>query len=283
MLLWSTVATAFKIALNGLDYVQLLFIASWASTLSLAATLIFSRRGEAIVHPAPGLKRSALMGFINPLLYYLILFKAYSILPAQEAQSLNWTWPLTLTIFSALFLGQRLTARGVGAIGLSFVGVLLIVTRGDLTSFTLSEPLGDILAVGSSLLWAGYWVLNLKDKRDPVEKLFWNFLFGSLYATVALMVLSGPPAWELKYVAAGVYVGFFEMGLAFVLWLRALGLARNTASVGSLAYLTPFLSLVFIHFILRETLHLSAVAGLTLIVSGIIIQQGKSKKKQKNR
>ena len=37
-------------------------------------------------------QQSLLPGLLNPCLYYLVLFKAYELLPAQQAQALNYSW-----------------------------------------------------------------------------------------------------------------------------------------------------------------------------------------------
>ena len=69
------------------------------------------------------------------------------------------------------------------------------------------------------------------------------------------------------------YVGLFEMGITFVLWLSALKLSETTAKVGNLIFLSPFLSLIFIHFFVGEDILASTFIGLILIVAGILIQQ----------
>ena len=266
-------ATAFKIALGEVDYVQLLFYASLASTLSLLVVLALQGKLSLLKQLSTGqFAYYALVGLINPTLYYLILFRAYDLLPAQEAQPLNWTWPIALTILSALVLKQRLTVRTVMAILVSFSGVLLIATRGDVAAMRLSNPLGDVLAVGSSLFWSVFWVLNLHDRRDPVLKLFLCFLFGNIYNVFAVLFLADFALPSLKGLAGAAYVGLFEMGITFVIWLKALSLSRDSASVGILAYLTPFLSLIFIRFVLGETILLSSFVGLVLIVGGILLQ-----------
>ncbi|HEQ79318.1 MAG TPA: DMT family transporter, partial [Euryarchaeota archaeon] len=251
--LWSTVATAFKLSLREMDFVQLLFIATAVSTVVLFGVLAFQKKVHLLKEQSRAdLGRSALFGFLNPCLYYLVLLKAYSLLPAQEAQALNYTWAITLTIFAIIFLKQKASWRsGVAIIG-GFIGVLIISTRGDVFSLQFTDPLGDALAVGSSLIWAAYWVLNMKDKRDPVLKLFTGFLFGCVYVTIALLVLSEPVFPSPFGMGAAVYVGAFEMGLAFVFFLKALSLSDNSSRVGSLIYLSPFLSMVFIRFILDE-------------------------------
>ena len=274
VLMWSTVAAAFKIALRDLSFTQVLFVAAPVSASVLLLVVVFQGKGAEIIHVrASSLKRSALLGLVNPLFYYLILFKAYDLLPAQEAQPLNWTWPITLALLSALFLGQRLRIRTLLAVLVSFSGVLVISTRGDIIALRFSNPIGVLLAVGSSVLWAVYWIMNLKDQREQAVKLFWNFAFGSVYAAVFLAVFDKLPSPASVGFMAAVYIGLFEMGLAFVLWLRALTLSRDSAAIGIFAYLTPFISLIFIHFVLGERIMLSSVAGLALIIGGIGIKR----------
>ena len=75
--------------------------------------------------------------------------------------------------------------------------------------------------------------------------------------------------------AAAVYVGVFEMGVAFVLWSYAMKKAENTSRVSNLIFISPFLSLVFIYFILGEQILPSTYIGLVLIVAGLWLQQKK--------
>jgi drug/metabolite transporter (DMT)-like permease len=152
------------------------------------------------------------------------------------------------------------------------LGVLIISTQGNITALQFTNLTGDILAVGSSIIWALYWILNLKDEREPVVKLFWNFVFGSIYITIAVIFLSEFPTSLSLSFGAAVYTGLFEMGLAFVLWLNALRLSRDSASVGIFAYMTPFLSLIFISIVLGEKILPSSVVGLIFIIGGIVVQ-----------
>ena len=63
------------------------------------------------------------------------------------------------------------------------------------------------------------------------------------------------------------------MGITFVLWLNALRYSKTTAGVSNLIYLSPFISLIIIHFTVGEAILQSTVFGLALIVSGILMQQ----------
>jgi drug/metabolite transporter (DMT)-like permease len=128
-----------------------------------------------------GLAHSALLGALNPFAYYLILFKAYSLLPAQVAQPLNMVWPITLALLSAPLLHQKITARNIMAILISFIGVIFISSQGSFSSLANTNVLGASLALGSSIIWSLFWILSVMDKREEMFKLFWNFAFGLVY------------------------------------------------------------------------------------------------------
>lgn len=273
VLFWSTAASAFKIALRELNIIQVLFCATSTSVIVLSVVCLIQRKiGLVARQGRSDICRSALAGFLNPFLYYVVLFKAYDLLPAQEAQPLNYTWPIVLSLLSVPLLNQKLGWRAMVGLLVSFAGVVIISTRGEFGTYELSNSFGHFLAVGSSVIWALFWILNLKDQRDPVVKLLSGFIFGWVYVVAAMICFSiSFPPLSISFGAA-VYSGVFEMGLTFLLWLNALRLSRKSVQVSNLAFLSPFLSLVFIHFILGEDIRASSFGGLVLIVSGILIQ-----------
>jgi drug/metabolite transporter (DMT)-like permease len=273
VLFWSTVASAFKVSLRYLDFLQLLFFSSIASILVLFLILVFQNKIHLLrQYSGRDYLHSLMLGFLNPFLYYVVLFKAYSLLPAQEAQPLNYTWSIMLVLLSIPLLKQKIGPKSILAILISYFGVFVISTRGDILGFTFSNPTGVALALGSSILWALFWIYNIKDQRDEVAKLFLNFSFGFFFILVTMLLSSRITIPSFSGLAGAVYVGVFEMGITFVLWLKALKLSRTTAQVSNLIYLSPFLSLVLIHLIVGETIMLSTIVGLVFIVAGIIMQ-----------
>jgi drug/metabolite transporter (DMT)-like permease len=275
ILFWSTVPTAFKICLKVLGVLPMLTIASLTSAIVLFIVLLSGNKINLIRNTSgKELVCSALLGLINPFFYYLILLKAYQLLPAQVAQPLNMIWPIILVFLSVPLLGQKIKARSIAALFISFAGVYIISSQGNLFGSWHSDIKGVLLATGSSIFWAFYFILNVRDKRDEAVKLFLNFLFGTIYLIIALTVIDG---WkivpnDLKGIASAVYIGIFEMGITFLFWLKALQLAVSTDKVSNLVYLAPFLSLFFVHYILHEPVYYTTPFGLMLIISGIWIQ-----------
>jgi len=204
----------------------------------------------------------------------MVLFKAYSMLTAQEALVLNYLWPITLIILSIPFLKQKISIKSLIAILISFSGVVVIATRGNFKELKFTNSLGVTFALLSTVIWATFWLLNVKDKREEPVKLFLNFSSGFIFVSItAILSDSLTMTIENKLVLLGpIYVGIFEMGLTFFVWLKALTLATNTARISNLIYVTPFLSLIIIHFIVGEPIFLSTLVGLLLIITGIILQ-----------
>jgi len=259
----------------------MLTLASVTSTLALFIILLSEGKKAFLRNNSQrDLFSSALLGLINPFLYYLILLRAYQLLPAQIAQPLNMIWPIILVFLSVPILKQKIKSRSFIALFVSFFGVLIISSQGNLFNPGHADIRGVLLATGSSFFWAFYFILNVKDRRDEAVKLFLNFLFGSVYL-IAAMIISGtwPGNAGFRGIASAVYIGLFEMGITFYLWLKALQMASTTDKISNLVYLAPFLSLVFVHFILREPVFYTTPAGLLLIVAGIMIQNRKPKKR----
>ncbi len=278
VLFWSTVATAFKLTLKGMSSAQLLFYASFTSAVLLTIILAVRKTNfSSLLFSRENFAKNLRLGFINPFLYYLILFKAYSLLPAQEAQPLNYTWPIVVSVFSAFFLGDKLTLKIIAGLLLAFAGVLVISTRGNLLSFKFHNLPGILLAAGSSIVWAAYWTIGLKDGRDSVEKLGAGFIFGTVYSAIYILVTGSFLVENAIAITGAIYAGIFEMGLTFILWMKGMELSNNKGKTATLAYFSPFLSVIFIAFVLKEKILLSSVEGLVLIVGGILIQNLKFK------
>ncbi len=272
---WSTMSSAFKITLRYITYDQMLL---WSSLTGFLALLVINRLSAGRIRMADltraNISSSAIMGLFNPFLYYLILFKAYDLLEAQIAGTLNYTWPIALVLLSIPFLKQKIKWTGILAIFISFFGIIVISTHGKPGSFEVADPLGVGLAVGSAFFWAVYWILNMKDKREETGKIMLNLLFGFIYILIYLLVTGTKIHFPEKHAIIGViYIGLFEMSITFVIWLKALTYSANTAKVSNLIYLSPFIALLIIRLAVGEKIHISTIIGLFFIVGGIIFQQ----------
>ncbi len=284
VLFWSTMSSVFKITLRFIAFDELLlwsslsgfFILMIINQVSSKRIVFSSLKGKEVLS-------SALMGFFNPFLYYFVLFKAYELLEAQIAGTLNYIWPIALVLMSIVFLKQKIGLLSIVAVFVSFAGIVLISTKGRFSGYGDISLFGVFLAVFSAFIWAYYWILNMKDKREESGKIVLNLFFGCLYILLYLIITSRPICLPSTEAFMGIlYIGAFEMSFTFVIWLMALNNSENTAKVSNLIFLSPFIGLFFIYFFVGEEIHITTIAGLIAIIGGIILQQFSGEKKKES-
>lgn len=267
-------ATAFKIALRYLDVFSLVCLASVVSALVLVGWLATQGRvNELLVALRNQPVKYLVMACINPLLYYAILLTAYDLLPAQQAQTINYTWAIVLSLLAVPVLGQRLAVKDLAAIAVGYLGVVIIATEGSFHLGAIQSTLGLALALASTLIWAGFWLANARLQEANDVALAAMFVMSCPLAIVYLVYNEGLAQLTWQGLGAAVYVGLFEMGVTFLLWSQALSRAAHVARVANLIFLAPVFSLVLIHLVLGETIHPATLAGFALIVPAIFLQQ----------
>ncbi len=273
-LLWSTIATAFKLTLKFIDPWQMVFWPVVTSTLLLGTVVLVQGKSHLITQQTKqSWKAYLLLGLFNPFLYHLLLFKSYDLLPAQQAQALNYTWPLALTLLSSLLLGKKVTLKDSFCCLAAYLGVLIISTGGDIQAMQFDSPHGVALMLLATLIWALYWTYSTKLTGDTLVNLLLCFLFGLPWITVATVWQSSIWPIPIEGLTGAVYIGLIEMGIAYIFWLKALKLTENTALISNISYLSPFLSLVFINQILDEIIAPATYLGLVMIIAAVLIQQ----------
>ncbi|MBD5274931.1 MAG: DMT family transporter [Bacteroides sp.] len=275
VLSWATVATAFKIALQHLTVYNMLFIATVTATVIYTVMMTVEGKWGALLRIPKKVALEALaLGLLNPTVYYMILFQAYDMLPAQAAQPVNYAWPIFLVIMLAVFNRERIPWRKYIGMAISVGGVVCISMGGGGVEGRLSAA-GIGMALLSAVLWGVYWMVNerLKNKLDTTSALFLGFAVGSVVLGVGGWISGAIEVGSRAGVLSGIYIGCFEMGIPFLAFGMALRTTKNPALVNQMCYLSPFLSLFLISMILCEKIAPATYAGLALIVAGLVYNQ----------
>jgi drug/metabolite transporter (DMT)-like permease len=276
--LWSTMATAFKWALEFNTPMALITLAATVSWCFFGVRVIGASSLNSMREMSGALVvRCLLLGLLNPAFYYWILFTAYDLLPAQDAMAINYTWGLTLPLVASLFSRTLPTKYETGLALLSYLGILVIATNGNLGSLEFDQPTGVALALFSTVIWGLSWVVNSRivdaNNIDPELALFLNFSAALPVLWIVTGLTGQLPSVSMGSLLGGLYVGLFEMGIAFVLWMNAMRLTDNPLRISSLIFLAPPLSLLLIGTVLNETIAGSTLVGLVIILVGLAGQQ----------
>ena len=149
--LWSTMATAFKWALEFGTPMALIALATTVSWCFFSVRIFLTGRLQSLLEMTRVLVlQCLLLGLLNPAFYYWILFTAYDLLPAQDAMAINYTWGLTLPLIAAFFSRTLPNKHEAGLALFSYLGILTIATNGNLVSLEFDRPLGVALALFSN-------------------------------------------------------------------------------------------------------------------------------------
>jgi drug/metabolite transporter (DMT)-like permease len=163
-------------------------------------------------------------------------------------------------------------ARDIVAGLICYAGIWCIATRGDVLSLRFTDPIGVGCALTSTVVWAASWIAGRSDPRPPVVGLAQNFIVAVPVLAVVLAVSGHGFAVNAPVLCGSAYVGAFEMGVTFALWLMALRYAENPAVIGNLSFLAPVASLFIIRLVVGEPLQPSTLIGLPLIITGLVVQ-----------
>ncbi|HZJ80502.1 MAG TPA: DMT family transporter [Dysgonamonadaceae bacterium] len=271
---WSTVASAFKIGLRHYSYYELLLVAAITASMLFALLITIQKKWYLV----KSITRKewvlfAITGMLSPAGYYLILFKAYDLLPAQIAQSINYSWAIVLTLLLALVTRERIPLLKYLGMAISLGGVALISLGSSTIVGVKLSITGLILAFLSAFVWASFWIFNKKSEHiDNILALFISFFFGSLFLLVGLFFID-IQLYSSKGLLSAIYVGLFEMAIPFIFFSLALKKTDNPSLINQLCYLSPFISLFIIRSVLGEQIYFTTFIGLLLIVGGILFNE----------
>ena len=179
------------------------------------------------------------------------------------------TTPIFILLIT-LALGERIVVRQWIGVAISFTGVFLIATHGE--PARLSFNIGDLMALASMMMWAGYTVL-LRVRKDPlevIELLCMVCIFGVCFMTPWL-IAEGATLHLSEYgVLAVLYSAIGSLLLAYVGWsyvVSRLGAAR----AGVTLHLMPAFGVVLSAIFLHEYPQWFHFVGITLILIGVAL------------
>lgn len=271
-LLWGSTATVGKLVLTNLNNLQVSLFATLFATASLYVVVFLQGKQKIIrTYTRNDYITFAWMGFLGVFAYQLCLYGALKLLPAQEAFLINYMWPIMVVIFAVVLLKEKVTLKKVVGIVFAFFGVTLVITKGDFSTLKFDNLLGIALALAGSVVYGAFSVLGKKQSYEKFTSMMFYYAFAFFYALVTTFLFSKVPHLSWYQLAGLAWLGIFTSGLAFVFWFLALQYG-DTTKMSNIIFLTPFISLIYIHLILNERVLISSVLGLCIIVASILIQ-----------
>ncbi len=288
ILFWSTVATITKLLLNGLNNFQVLWVSSFFAFLFLFCVNIFTGKIKKLKkYTAKDFLTTILIGLPGTFFYYIFYYTGTDILSASQAFIINYMWPIMSVVFACIVLKEKMTVKKGIAVAVSFLGVGIVNAK-DLFSASTDKTviIGMLACLLGAVSYGLFTALNKKYHYDKMLSMMTNYLV-TFALTSIINAISGNLFLPSGIEALGfAWNGIFTMAIACTTWVMALD-KGNTAKISNLAYITPFLSLVWTWLVLYDDgiKNPNSLIGLCVIVAGIFIQLinfKKPKDKEKN-
>jgi drug/metabolite transporter (DMT)-like permease len=217
----------------------------------------------------------ALLGALAIGSFNILLYTGLQSTTALNSMLIQSALPALVLIVGALVMGDRTTPRQIAGVLISLLGVLAIIARGDPAMlWGLRLNIGDAIIGGAVLLWALYSVLLRR--RPTVHPL--SFLAASMVVGIAVIApFYVYELWSGRLIVpatgsalAIAYVSIFPSFLAYLFFNRGVELI-GSAATGQYMNVMPLMGAGLAMLFLGEVLHLFHIAGLALIVAGILV------------
>lgn len=269
--LWSTTATVTKLLLGSLNSIQVLCVSAlFASAFLLVLNIATGNIKKLKTYRPRDYLHTVLIGLPGTFFYYLLLYTGTDLMLASQAQIINYLWPIMSVVFACIILKEKMTVRKGIAIGMSFLGMVIVV-GGDLAHVSQNTLLGACCCILAATSYGLFTALNQKSGYDKrISMMFFYFVAFVLTGSI-LAVTGNIPSLEPVQLLGMAYNGTFNLAIAATAWAVALE-SGKTAKISNLAYITPFLSLVWTAIFLKEQISVFSVLGLVVIVLGIFVQ-----------
>lgn len=271
LILWGSFAAVSKLTLSGIDSFQLQFWMFGTAAAGMTLSLLLRRKLARTLRLRRGQIVPVLLCGFTHYLYYLLYTLSLRMIPAAEASMLNYLFPVMVVLFAIPINGDRLTPLNAVSVALGFAGTLVVLTGGRFTEFNLSNLGGDLLALGGAAAWGLYSNLGRRIDGDTESGIWYTIVISLALSTLSLFLFSTFKLPDPLSLAGAAWLGVSNIWLSLPLWMKILKTA-STALAAGIAFVTPFLSLLFILLLAGEPISLGQVAGLLVISTSILLQ-----------
>ena len=270
IVLWSLIPTVAKFAQSGLDHHQYLFYSSIVSFLSIFIVSLFQKNlKEILTYSKKIFLVLFALGFLD-FIYYLLLYFGYKHANGLEVLVIQYMWPIFIVIFSLVILKEDFTKKKLLSLLLGFLGVSLVITKGEYTSLDFSQIDVLLIVMLGAIAFALFSVLSKVVKVDATNAVMIYFLSAILYSSITVSSYSSFIVPSSEDWISILINGALINGISYLFWIKGLQVF-DASKVAPFLFITPVLSAFFlILFFDEKILPIYFVGLLFVILSGLV-------------
>jgi len=270
IILWSLIPTVAKFAQTGLDHHQYLLYSSSVSFLSIFIVSLFQGNIKDIFSYS---KKIVLvlfaLGFLD-FLYYLLLYFGYKHANGLEVLVIQYMWPIFIVFLSLVILKEEFTKKKLLSLGLGFLGVSIVITKGDYTSIDFSQIDVLLIVMLGAIAFALFSVLSKVVKVDATNAVMIYFFSAILYSSISVSVYSTFIIPSEEDWITILINGTFINGISYLFWIKGLQVF-DASKIAPYLFITPILAAFFLILFFDEPILTIYFVGLFFVIlSGLI-------------
>jgi len=277
ILLWSLLGIFVKFAQSNLDHYQYMFYSSIVSFLSLLVVSFFNKKIKEILYYSKKVLVFLLfLGFLD-FSFYLLLYFGYHNANSLEVLVIQYTWPIFIVVLSIIILKEEFTKRKLVAVILGFTGIFLVLTKGDILSFSFRSIDILLIVMLSAFCFALFSVLSKKVKISSVNAVMIYFLGATIYSFITMQTFSNLIVPTIKDCISILVNGVLINGISYIFWIKGLQIF-DASKVAPFTFIIPILSAFFLILVFDEPVLIVYFVGLAFVIIAGLINSVRIKK-----
>lgn len=278
ILLWSLIPTVAKFAQTGLDHHQYLFYSSIISFLSIFAVSLYEKNLKEIFFYSKKIVIVLFaLGFLD-FFYYLLLYFGYKHANGLEVLVIQYMWPIFIVFLSLIILKEEFTKKKFLSVILGFLGVSLVITKGDFSSLDFGQIDVLLIVMLGAIAFALFSVLSKIVKVNATNAVMIYFFSAIIYSIISVQSFSEFTLPSAKDWISILINGAFLNGVSYLFWIKALK-TFDASKVAPFIFTTPILSAFFLIIFFDEPILSIYFVGLFLVIISGLISSIKRKKR----
>ncbi len=275
VIVWGASFVATKVALRDVSPMTIIWLRFLMGFLVIGAVVAFRR--QLFLPSGRDAAYFALLGFLGIAFHQWLQATGLKTASASTTSWIVATIPIFMALLGWIFLRERLGWLHILGIGLAALGVLLVITKGDLSKlgFESSGMPGNLYILLSAPNWAVFSLLSRRplQRFSAARMMLYVMGFGWLFTSV--MLFAGPGLSEISLLTFDGWMGILFLGIlcsgvAYIFWYDGLQSA-SMSQVGSLIYLEPLVTVVVAALMLGEAILPVALLGGLAILVGVYL------------
>ncbi len=271
-LFWGVSFIATKTALNELTPVMIIICRLLLGITFLTALAIYTKKDFSIK-----LKQHAYILLLAAIAVFHLWIQVTG-LQYTSASNTGWiigTAPIFIAIMGVVFFREKINLKQLTGIVISFIGLLLLISKGNISSIGFISNKGDFLVLASAFTWGAYSMVNKKISLTYPPLMTILYLFIMMAILILPVTANAETLHKLQHLSSigwisVIFLGIFCSGIAYVLWAQSLK-DMDSSKVGAFLYFEPFVTVFSAWIFLHETITLLMLISGVIIIIGVII------------